>query len=67
MILSRRLIRLNLVYKELGKDWDSILTELHDQGFTHRSIEHIRSLYYKVRNLHSFVQPRHLYFNGKIE
>ena len=39
------------MYKELGKDWDSIMTELHDQGFTHRSIVQIRSLYLKVWKL----------------
>ena len=49
-----------VVYKELGKDWDSILTELHDQGFTHRSIVQIRSLYLKVRKL------PHLWFNRDI-
>ena len=39
------------MFKELGKDWESILNELHDQGFTHRNIDQIRSLYFKVRKL----------------
>lgn len=33
-----------------GKDWDQILAELHDQGFTHRKLAHIKSLYFKVNN-----------------
>ena len=53
------------MYKELGKDWDSILTELHDQGFTHRSIDQIRSLYFKVRkSLHFYGSTaKFIYFN----
>jgi hypothetical protein len=31
-----------------GKDWESILDELHMQGFTHRTKENIISLYSKV-------------------
>jgi hypothetical protein len=38
----------DLVFKQNGVEWDIIMDELHDQGFTHRTIEHIKSLYYKV-------------------
>jgi hypothetical protein len=41
-------IRLFIAFKENGGEWDTIMYELHDQGFTHRTIEHIKSLYYKV-------------------
>lgn len=39
---------LYVVFKACGKDWESILSELHMQGFTHRTKEHIKSLYSKV-------------------
>jgi hypothetical protein len=37
-----------LAYKKSGKDWQNILNEFHMQGFTHRTREHIKSLYSKV-------------------
>jgi len=33
-----------------GRVWEQILAELHDQGFTHRKLTHIKSLYLKVNN-----------------
>ena len=42
------ILKLCLAFKRNGKDWETILEELHGQGFTHRTIEHIKSLYYKV-------------------
>lgn len=55
-----------VVFKELGKDWDSILTELHDQGFTHRNKDQIRSLYFKVRKLLPFMVNRDIYIFNEI-
>lgn len=40
-----------LVFKKCGKDWQAIVDELHLQGFTHRTKEHIKSLYFKVTSL----------------
>ena len=37
-----------IAYKKDGKDWDIIMDELHKEGFTHRTKEQIKSLYYKV-------------------
>lgn len=39
---------IEIVYKQCGTDWQAIVDELHAQGFTHRTKEHIKSLYYKV-------------------
>ena len=42
------LLTSSIAFKEVGLDWDRIMQELHDQEFTHRTIEHIKSLYFKV-------------------
>ena len=41
----------DIAYKAIEKDWETILYDLHDQGFTHRTINHIKSLYLKVSRL----------------